>query len=128
MFERAIAITEKSLGSDHPNLAKGLNNLAALLQAEGNLRAAKPLYERAISIGDRRLNIDHPDQVTRLNNFALLLWQMGRIKEAIPYQERATKIREVRGETDLAVEYRGELDGLKAGRTYPYPDPYRTGF
>lgn len=35
-YERALAISEKVLGPDHPNTAMSLNNLAGLLQAEGD--------------------------------------------------------------------------------------------
>ena len=55
-----------------------------------------------------------------LNNLALLLWRMGRLPDAIRYQERATAIRQRRFEADLSTEYQGELDGLRAGRPYPY--------
>ena len=57
---------------------------------------------------------------TMLNNLALLLWRMGRLPDAIRYQERATAIRQRRFEADLSTEYQGELDGLRAGRPYPY--------
>ena len=90
--------------------------------SQGRYQEAAPLYERAIAIGEKTLGPEHPDLANWLNNFAVLLWKSNRISEAIPYQERATKIRELRGETDLLAEYRGELDSLKAGRAYPYPD------
>ncbi|MBV8441450.1 MAG: tetratricopeptide repeat protein, partial [Hyphomicrobiales bacterium] len=35
MFERALAIREKTLGPEHPDTAANLNNLACLLQAQG---------------------------------------------------------------------------------------------
>ncbi|MEM7607939.1 MAG: tetratricopeptide repeat protein [Myxococcota bacterium] len=34
LHERAIAIGEKTLGAEHPELAKWLNNFAVLLQAQ----------------------------------------------------------------------------------------------
>ena len=40
LYERALAIYEKSLGPDHPNTAFSLNNLAGLLQAQGDLAGA----------------------------------------------------------------------------------------
>ena len=32
LYRRALAIDEKSFGPEHPNVARGLNNLAVLLQ------------------------------------------------------------------------------------------------
>ena len=40
-IERAIAIYEKSLGSDHPHVATGLNNLAELLRVSGSTTRAR---------------------------------------------------------------------------------------
>ncbi|MEM7484049.1 MAG: tetratricopeptide repeat protein, partial [Bacteroidota bacterium] len=34
LYERDMAITEKALGAEHPDLAKSLNNLDSLLQAQ----------------------------------------------------------------------------------------------
>ncbi|MEL6338224.1 MAG: tetratricopeptide repeat protein [Pseudomonadota bacterium] len=34
LYERAIAIGEKALGAEHPDLATWLNNLAHLLEAQ----------------------------------------------------------------------------------------------
>ena len=50
LYRRALAILEKSLGSDHPNVATALNNLALLLQATNRLAEAEPLYRRALEI------------------------------------------------------------------------------
>ena len=33
MYQRALAIDEKALGKDHPNVANRLNNLAVLYQS-----------------------------------------------------------------------------------------------
>ena len=38
------------LGERHPDYATGLNNLAWLLQAQGDYAAARPLYEQMLAI------------------------------------------------------------------------------
>lgn len=38
LFERALAIREKLLGPDHPDIATSLNNLAVLGQMQGDPR------------------------------------------------------------------------------------------
>ncbi len=39
LYRRALAIDEKALGPDHPDVARGLNNLAVLLYAKATMRA-----------------------------------------------------------------------------------------
>jgi tetratricopeptide (TPR) repeat protein len=45
LFERALAIDEAVYGPDHPDVATDLNNLALLLQDQGDYAAARPLYD-----------------------------------------------------------------------------------
>ena len=70
LYERALAIREKVLGAEHPDTATSLNNLASLLQAQGDLAGARPLYERALAIREKVLGAEHPDTATSLNNLA----------------------------------------------------------
>ena len=49
LHHRALAITEKSFGREHPNVATGLSNLAGLLSATNRLAEAEPLYRRALA-------------------------------------------------------------------------------
>src|SRR6478672_6828982 len=46
LYKRALAIYEKSLGSENLNVALVLNNLAALYEAQGRYADAEPLYKR----------------------------------------------------------------------------------
>ena len=41
-IQRALAITEKALGPEHPDVATSLNNLAALYQDQGNMARRSP--------------------------------------------------------------------------------------
>jgi hypothetical protein len=50
-------------GPDHPDTAQSLNNLAAVLRAQGNLDAARTKYERALAIREARLGPGHPSAV-----------------------------------------------------------------
>ena len=71
-----------------------LNNLACLLQAQGDLAAARPLFERALAINEKALGPEHPDTATSLNNLASLLQAQGDLAGARPLLERALAIRE----------------------------------
>jgi hypothetical protein len=52
---------EKVFGPEHPETATSLNNLTHLLQEQGDLAAARPLYERALVIREKVLGGEHPD-------------------------------------------------------------------
>jgi tetratricopeptide (TPR) repeat protein len=73
LFKRALAIYEKVLGSEHPSTATSLNNLASLLQAQGDLAGARPLNERALAIREKALGAEHPGTAESPNNLANLL-------------------------------------------------------
>ena len=50
LYKRALAIDEKALGPDHPDVAVSLNNLAALYRAMNRDDEAEPLEQRAARI------------------------------------------------------------------------------
>ena len=69
----ALAINEKAYGPSHPDVAADLNNLAALLHAQGDLAGARPLYKRALAIRERALGPQHPTTKKVAANLAALL-------------------------------------------------------
>jgi tetratricopeptide (TPR) repeat protein len=125
LFERALAIHETALGPEHPNTATALNNLAFLLQAQGDYTRARPLYERALAILEKALGPDHPETAASLNNLASLLYDQGDLAGARPHYERALAIREkalgpdhpdmAKTLNDLALllKDQGDLDGVR---------------
>jgi CHAT domain-containing protein len=50
LLQRSLAISEKALGPEHPDVAFSLNNLALLYRSTGNYAAAEPLYKRSVTI------------------------------------------------------------------------------
>ena len=82
-MRRALAIDEKSVGPDHPNVASDLNNLAQLLQATNRLAEAEPLMRRALAINEKSVGPEHPSVAMTLNNLAILLEEgFGRYEES----------------------------------------------
>src|SRR5262249_28231786 len=73
----ALAISEKTLGPEHPGTALSLNNLATLLKDQGDLAGARPLDQRALAIREKVLGPEHPDTAASLNNLAWLLQHQG---------------------------------------------------
>ncbi len=84
MLRRTLAIDVQSFGKDHPNVARGLNNLATLLQATNRLAEAEPLMLRVVEIMEKSYGPNHPNVATALNNLALLLKVTSRLAEAEP--------------------------------------------
>jgi hypothetical protein len=59
-FERALVLREQALGSDYPDLAQSLNNLAELYRTQGQYGKAEPLYQCALRIREKALGPKHP--------------------------------------------------------------------
>jgi tetratricopeptide (TPR) repeat protein len=49
LYKRALAIGEKALGVDHPDVAQSLNNLAGLYKEQGRYGDALPLVQKTIA-------------------------------------------------------------------------------
>jgi tetratricopeptide (TPR) repeat protein len=86
--ERALAIKEKALGPDHPDVASALTDLGAVYRAQGQYAEAIPLFERAIAIYEKALGHEHPRLARPLNNLAIVSSVQGRYAEAIALYER----------------------------------------
>ena len=57
LYQRALAIREQVLGSEHPQVATSLNNLAGLYQSQGKYEQAEALYQRALVIREQVLRV-----------------------------------------------------------------------
>ncbi len=93
-MRRALEIDEQSFGLYHPDVARDLNNLAALFQATNRLAKAEPLMRRALDIFENSLGKDHPNVATQFNNLAQLLKVTNRLAEAEPLMRRTLAIDE----------------------------------
>ena len=94
LYQRALEISEKVLGPQHPDVATTLNNLAGLYESMGDYEKALPLYQRALEIREKVLGPQHPYVATTLNNLALLYQSIGDYEKALPLYQRALDIRE----------------------------------
>ena len=92
LYERALAIREKSLGPDHPAVGTTLNNLAGLYQSQRRYGDAELLYRRSLAIWEKALGPDHPDVGRSLNNLAGLYEDQGRFDEAELLYKRSLAI------------------------------------
>ena len=94
LMSRALAIWEVSLGPEHPNVARAVNNLAELLRDTNRLDEAEPFYRRVIEIFEANDPDKQPNYAGALNNLAGLLQATNRLDEAEPLYRRALAIDE----------------------------------
>jgi tetratricopeptide (TPR) repeat protein len=92
LYQRALAIYEKTLGPEDLSTATCLNNLASLYRAQGRAADAEPLYKRALAIREKALGPEHQSTATIFNNLASLYESQGRITDAEPLYQRALAI------------------------------------
>jgi tetratricopeptide (TPR) repeat protein len=94
LAQRTLAIVEKALGPDHPNVATALNNLADLYRAQGRYPDAETLYKRSLAIREKALGPDDLNVALSLNNLAGLYLTQGRYADVEALFKRSLAIRE----------------------------------
>jgi tetratricopeptide (TPR) repeat protein len=81
------------LGREHPNTLIALNNLAAMLQDQGKLSEAEPLFREALRIRRAVLSDGHPQIADSLAGLGIVLLEQGQVEEAEPLLGEALEIR-----------------------------------
>ncbi|MEM9452796.1 MAG: serine/threonine-protein kinase [Myxococcota bacterium] len=83
-YQRAVFIQERTLGPDHPELAKSLGNIGVMLMDHQDLLDDALAYlARTRSIQQRVLPPEHPDRLRTLGNIALALERQGKLGDAL---------------------------------------------
>jgi tetratricopeptide (TPR) repeat protein len=75
--KEALALAERKFGSDHPAVAKTLNNLATLYFVQGRDADAEPLFKCALVVLKRALGPDHLEVAAARNYMAGLRIEQG---------------------------------------------------
>ena len=81
---KALEISEKNVGPNHPNVAWRLNNPAGLYKSQAQYAVAEPLYKRSLAILEKAYGPDHLHVATSLNNLAALYDEQGQYPLAEP--------------------------------------------
>jgi hypothetical protein len=126
LLEKALDITRKALGEDHPDTATSYNNLATNLDYQGRHGEAQPLHERALAIKLKALGDQHPQTALGYNNVAFNLAAQGKYAQAQPLYEKALAIwRKARGEDhpDTATGYHNLAANLNDQGKYAQAQP-----
>lgn len=93
LYLRALIITRKTLGAEHPDVATNLDHLGMLYATQGKFNLAESHYRQAIEIRRVKLGPSHALVAQSLEHYALLLREMGRTAEAQRAQATAASIR-----------------------------------
>lgn len=94
LYQKALAIDEKTVGPKHPDYARVLNNLGQLARRERKDEEAERLFRNALAIDEAALGKEHPDVATVLNNLGAVLSDHGDRADAEPLYRRALEIDE----------------------------------
>src|SRR5688572_13797430 len=65
---KALALMESELGTEHPDVASLLNDLAGFHEKRRRYADAEPLHRRALAIREKMCGAEHPDVATSLAN------------------------------------------------------------
>jgi tetratricopeptide (TPR) repeat protein len=94
LLSRALAIRQRKLGAEHPELTILLENLARLCFNRNDCAAATPLLTRLLAVKERTLGEEHPDVATILTALSRSRSVEGNHDEAEALARRALAIRE----------------------------------
>lgn len=90
-YERALAIRQKYLGEDHPDVAEPMNSLGALYGMNGDAAKADALVRRSLAIKEKALGPNHPEIAKSLIAFSTAATNQAEQRQLL---ERALKILE----------------------------------
>ena len=93
LAEKVLAIRQRILGNDHPDVAVSLDNLAVLYHTQGRYSEAETLYLQSLEMLKHLLGEEHPGVATSLNALALLYKDQGKYKKAETYFLQALEMR-----------------------------------
>jgi len=90
--EKALAIREKVLDKNHPDMAQTYNNMALVYDNLGKYTEALEWHEKALAVHEKVLGLEHPSTATTYNNIGLVYWAQGKYTEALKWHEKALAI------------------------------------
>ncbi|HYH94860.1 tetratricopeptide repeat protein [Hyalangium sp.] len=92
--EAALALREKVLGPEHPEVASSLSDLGNVFQKQGQYEKVRQMDARVLAIREKVLGPEHPSVAAALNNVGADFWEMGQYEEARAAFARGLALRE----------------------------------
>ncbi|CAF0716860.1 unnamed protein product [Adineta steineri] len=107
-YEQALQIEQKTLPSNHPNLASSYNNIGSTYVNMGEYSKALLFFEKSLEIRQKTLPLNQPKLATSYNNIGSTYFNMGEYSKALSYYEKALEIKRKTlpsNDPDLATSY-----------------------
>jgi tetratricopeptide (TPR) repeat protein len=93
-YRRALAIWEKTLGPDHPNVGTVRYYMGQVALAQGQVDEAVTQFGRTLAIWEKALGKDHPSLSAALDGLGAAMLARGDARGALAQFERATRLLE----------------------------------
>ena len=120
--EKAVALREKALGKEHPDLARFYSDLAGLRELNGDYLGARALLVRVVAIQEKAKGPDAPETAWALQRLGISYWYRGDLAAGEPILLRGLEIFEKRygrDDTTYVASYVETLAGYYRQR-YDY--------
>ena len=100
-YERCVTVLKERLGSEHPDFATSLNNLAQVYIAQSRYGKAESLYLESLDILQRTIGDEQPRTAITLMNLGMLYGKLNRFSEAEELCQKALELnKKILGEED----------------------------
>ena len=93
LYRSCIALLEKSLGAESPNLIDILDSLAEVCRFQEKYDDAERFYRLELEIQEKNFGAGHPSVARSLENLMTIFTDRGNFSEAERIRERARAIR-----------------------------------
>jgi CHAT domain-containing protein/tetratricopeptide (TPR) repeat protein len=119
LYRTSVDMWSKTLGADHPFVARGLDGLADVAASQGRFDDARRLYEQVLGTRRRTLGPAHPQVAWTLASLADVTWKAGEPVVAARLADEAVAIFDKSGAGDEPDRYAQalELKGLLEAST-----------
>jgi len=92
--EKALSITEKTIGSENPETTNILNNLGDIFHKVGEYGKAKEYYQRALEKDKVLYDHPHPDLSRDYTKIGIILWEQNSLDQALTFFSKALEVDE----------------------------------
>ena len=123
LYRTSVDMWSKTLGPDHPFVARGLDGLADVAASQGRFDDARRLYEQVLAMRRRTLGPAHPQVAWTLASLAAVSSKAGEPAVALRFADEAAAVFDKSGAGDepdrypQALELRGLLQA-STGRVH----------
>ena len=93
-YKKALAIREKKLGKEHPDVATSYNNIGFVYSKQGNDDKALEYHNKSLAIREKVFGKEHPDVAISYSNIGAVYSNQGNYDMALEYYNNALAIRE----------------------------------